>query len=57
MVTITYADQRATLKVLATGGNLHWYHVQHCLGLIANGDPAALAAVYAVSPAQTVTSP
>jgi hypothetical protein len=57
VVTITYSDQGARLKVLPTDGDLHWYHVQHCLGLISNGDPAALSAVYAVSPAQTVTSP
>jgi hypothetical protein len=57
VVTIMYSDQGARLKVLSTGGDLHWYHVQHCLGLIGNGDPAALSAVYAVSPAQAVTSP
>jgi hypothetical protein len=57
MVTITYSDRGARLNVLPTGGDLHWYHVQHCLGLIGNGDPAALSSVYAVSPAQTVTSP
>jgi hypothetical protein len=57
MVAITYSDHEAKLKILPTGGDLHWYHVQHCLGLVANGDPAALSAVYAISPAQTITSP
>jgi hypothetical protein len=43
--------------VTPTGSDLHWYHVQHCVGLVGNGDPAALSAVYAISPAQTITSP
>ena len=57
IVAITYSDQGAKLKVLRAGGNLHWYHVQHCVGLIDNGDPAALSGVYSISPAQTITSP
>jgi hypothetical protein len=57
MVTITYSNQGARLKVLATGGDLRWYQVHHCLGLIGNGDPATLSAVYAISPAQAITSP
>jgi hypothetical protein len=57
VVAITYSDHEAKLKTLPTGSDLHWYHVQHCLGLVGNGDPAALSAVYAISPAQTITSP
>jgi hypothetical protein len=57
VMAITYSDHEAKLETLPTGSDLHWYHVQHCAGLVANGDPAALSAVYAISPPQTITSP
>jgi hypothetical protein len=57
MVTITYSNHGAGLKVFPTGGDLRGYQVHHGLGLIGNGDPATLSAVYAISPAQTITSP
>jgi hypothetical protein len=57
VVAVSYANATGKLKVLPTGGNLHWYHVTGCAGLVANGDPAQLSATYTVSPAQTITSP
>jgi hypothetical protein len=55
VVPVRYANPAGTLK--ATGGNLHWYHVSGCAGLIKDGDPAALSATYTVSPKQDITSP
>jgi hypothetical protein len=56
-VTITYTNSSHTLKVLTTGGNLHIYSVSGCAGAIHSGDAATQSAAYAVSPAQTITSP
>ena len=57
VVRVSYANATGKLKVLPAGGNLHWYHVSGCGGLVGNGDPARLSATYAVSPAQAITSP
>ena len=57
VVAITYSNQTGRLKILPTGGTLHWYDPDRCDHLIRNGDPAALAASYALSPPQTITSP
>jgi hypothetical protein len=44
--------------VLTTGGNLHIYNVSSgCAGAIHSGDRATQSAAYAISPAQTITSP
>jgi hypothetical protein len=56
-VTITYTNSTHTLKVLTTGGNLHIYNVSGCAGAIHSGDGATQSAAYAISPAQTITSP
>lgn len=56
MVAITYGNATGALKILRAGGNLHWYHVHGCAGLVASGDPAALSGSYTVSPTQTITS-
>ena len=57
-VTITYTNSTHTLKVLTTSGNLHIYNVSSgCAGAIHNGDSATQSAAYAISPAQTITSP
>jgi hypothetical protein len=57
-VTITYTNSTHTLKVLTTGGNLHIYNVSSgCAGAIHSGDRATQSAAYAISPAQTITSP
>ncbi len=56
-LTITYTNSTHTLKVLTTGGNLHIYNVSGCAGAVHSGDGATQSAAYAVSPAQTITSP
>jgi hypothetical protein len=57
VAAFTYSDHEAQLAYLPAGGHLHWYDVSHCVGLLGNGDPATLSAVYAISPAQSITSP
>jgi hypothetical protein len=57
LVKFSYTDSAATLKVLTTGGNLHFYHVNGCAGLLNSGDPATLSVSYTLSPAQTIKSP
>ena len=57
-VRVSYSGQTGVLRILTTGGTLHWYHVHGCRGgLIADGDAAALSASYAISPPQAITSP
>jgi hypothetical protein len=56
-VTFSYTDSTGQLKLLTTGGNLHFYDVAGCLGLFENGDPATLSATYTVTPKQAITSP
>jgi hypothetical protein len=56
-VAASYASKTGTLKLLATGGTLHWYRVHKCLGLLANGDPASLTGSYALTPKQVIASP
>jgi hypothetical protein len=55
--TFTYTNRTAALKLLTTGGNLHFYGVNNCIGLIQNDDPATLSATFTVSPKQAITSP
>jgi phospholipase C len=57
VVRVSYANTTGALKALTTGGNLHWYHVNGCAGLIGDGDAATLSASYTVSPKQVITSP
>jgi hypothetical protein len=56
-VKITYANSTHRLKILPTGGNLHVYNVNGCLGLIHTGDAGSISSAYAVTPAQKITSP
>ncbi len=56
-VTFRYADSTGRLTLLATGGNLHYYKVSGCLGLINSGDPVTLSATFTVTPKQAITSP
>lgn len=56
-VAFTYTNSTGTLKTLTTGGNLHFYQVQGCAGLIHDGDPVTLSATSTVTPKQTITSP
>ncbi len=57
VVAISYADKTGKLTILPAGGNLHWYHVKGCAGLVADADNATLTTAYTVSPPQFVTSP
>ena len=56
IVKFSYGDGTGRLKLLTTGGDLHFY-VRSCAGLIISGDPATLSATFTMSPAQTITSP
>jgi len=57
-VVVRYTDSTGRLKVLTTGSNLHFHHVgSGCLGIVNDGDPAALHATYTVTPEQAITSP
>ena len=67
-VDVTYTNSTHKLKMLTTGGNLHYYDVIGCLSLVNSGDAAEIAAIskgtgklsaltYTVSPAQTITKP
>jgi hypothetical protein len=57
VMPVSYTSKTGILKVLPTGGDLHWYHVHNCAGIIRNGDAATLSASYTISPRQVITSP
>jgi len=57
VASVSYTSKTGILKVLPTGGNLHWYHVRRCAGIINNGDAATISASYTISPRQVITSP
>jgi hypothetical protein len=57
MLKATYGDGTHKLKFLATGGTLHFWDVQGCLGMLNDGDPAAFTGSYTAAPAQVITSP
>jgi len=57
VVAVSYANTTGRLTIHTAGGNLHWFHVSGCAGLVGDGDPATLSAAYAVSPDQEITSP
>jgi hypothetical protein len=57
VASVSYTSRTGILKVLSTGGDLHWYHVHRCAGIINNGDGATLSASYTISPRQVITSP
>jgi hypothetical protein len=57
-VRFRYTDSTGQLAVLTTGGNLHYYDASPgCLGLVNDGDTAALSITYTVTPKQAITSP
>ena len=57
-VRFRYTESTGQLTVLAAGGNLHFYDVSSaCLGLVNDGDTAALSITYTVTPKQAITSP
>jgi hypothetical protein len=55
----TYTNSDATLKIPPVAGELEFFNVQACQGLldINSGDPVTFSFTAAVSPAQTITSP
>jgi hypothetical protein len=57
VASVSYTSRTGILKFLPTGGDLHWYHVRQCAGLINNGDAATISASYTISPRQVITSP
>jgi hypothetical protein len=57
IIGATYKNSTHRLSWSQTGGNLHFYKVQACSGLISSGDPAALIGSFSVSPPQSITSP
>jgi hypothetical protein len=56
-VKVRYTNSTGHLRTRTTGGNLHFYKVSGCAGLIHTGDSATISATYAVSPIQAITSP
>jgi hypothetical protein len=57
VISASYTDGTGSLKFLATGGNLHFWHVKGCAPLLNNGDPATFSGSYTISPRQVITSP
>jgi hypothetical protein len=58
MVKAKFSNAKDTLKVLATGGNLHLYNVSSgCAGAVSSGDAVNWTAGYKLTPAQKITSP
>lgn len=57
VVSAAYTDGAGSLKFLAAGGNLHFWHVKGCAPLLNSGDPATFTAVYTITPRQVITSP
>jgi hypothetical protein len=56
MARFRYTNGTGVLR-LTGGGNLHFYNVRGCAGLLNTGDSAAVSATYPVAPRQTITSP
>jgi len=56
-VTVRYTNSTGRLQTRTTGGNLHFYHVRGCAGLINTGDPATIRVTLTMSPRQAITSP
>lgn len=57
IVKFSYANGSAVLSAVPAGGNLHFYRIAGCAGIILPGDPATVRATFAVSPKQTITRP
>jgi len=56
-VEVRYTNGTGRLRLLSTGGNLHFYHVRGCAGLFRSGDPATISTTLTLSPGQAITSP
>lgn len=56
-VAVTYSNKTHKLVVLSSGGTLHIWNVNGCLGVIKNGDVSQFSGTYLVKPTTTITSP
>lgn len=56
-VRVSYTNSTGVLQTRTAGGNLHFYNVRGCAGLVVTGDSATISATSTVSPKQTITSP
>jgi hypothetical protein len=56
-VRFRYTDGTGRLKILTTGGNLHFFNVVGCASLWNDNDPLTVSGTFPVSPKQTITSP
>jgi hypothetical protein len=56
-VRFSYTDSTGRLKILTTGGNLHFYNITGCAGLWNNNDPLTVSGTFPMSPKQKITSP
>ncbi len=56
-VKFSYTNGTGRLKVLTTGGNLHFYNVVGCAGLWNTGDPLTISGAFPLNPKQAITSP
>ena len=56
-INFRYVNSSHKLTLPSSGGNLHYYQVSGCLGLVASGNPANMHGTYAFSPSQKITSP
>jgi hypothetical protein len=57
LVSAAYTDGTGSLRFLATGGNLHFWHVRNCAPLLNDGNPATFTGTYTIIPRQLITSP
>jgi len=56
-VKFSYADSTGRLKILTSGGNLHFRNVMGCAGLWNTGDPLTVSGTFPLSHKQAITSP
>jgi hypothetical protein len=56
-VKFSYTDSTGRLRILNTGGNLHFYNVAGCAGLWNNNDPLTVSGTFPLSPKQTIARP
>jgi hypothetical protein len=56
-VRVSYTNSTGVLQTRTAGGNLHFYNVRGCAGLVVTGDSATISATSTVNPKQTITSP
>lgn len=56
-VRVRYTNSTGRLQTRTTSGNLHFYRVRGCAGLLNTGDPATIRVTLTVSPKQAITSP